>query len=122
MSVTIGGTFSGLNVSAIIQAVIAADSIPITNLQTTDTNLQKQSTDLGQLGTSLGELSATLQTLGSNSLFSSQSATASTTAVGSASSDGTATNGTFSIDIQQLTSPSVLQSSKVTAPPSGSAA
>jgi len=34
MSVTIGGTFSGLNVSAIIQAVIAADSIPMTNLET----------------------------------------------------------------------------------------
>ena len=123
MSVTIGGTFSGLNVSAIIQAVIAADSIPITNLETTDTNLQKQSTDLGQLGTSLGQLSTTLQTLGSNSLFSSQTVAVATTGIGSATSDGTATDGSFSIDIQQLATSSVLQSgngtTRLTTPPAG---
>jgi flagellar hook-associated protein 2 len=131
MSVTIGGTFSGLDVSAIIQAVIAADSIPITNLQTTDTNLQTQSTDLGQLGTSLGQLSATLQTLGSPTLFNSQVATPSNTTVGTATSDGTATSGSFSIDVQQLASASVLRSgsasgtvadTKVTAAPDESAA
>jgi flagellar hook-associated protein 2 len=123
MSVTIGGTFSGLNVSAIIQAVIAADSIPITNLETTDTNLQKQSTDLGQLGTSLGQLSTTLQTLGSNSLFTSQTVAVATTGIGSATSDGTATDGSFSIDIQQLATSSVLQSgngtTRLTTPPAG---
>ena len=126
MSVTIGGTFSGLNVSAIIQAVIAADSIPMTNLQTTDTNLQTQSTDLGQVGTSLGQLSTTLQTLGSTSLFTSQTVTPSNTSVGSAASDGTAANGSFSIDIQKLATPTVLSSgaagstTRLTAPPASS--
>jgi flagellar hook-associated protein 2 len=110
MSVTIGGTFSGLNVNAIIQAVIAADSIPITNLQTTDTNLQTQSTDLGTLGTSLGELSSSLQSLGSNSIFSSQVATPSNATVGSATSDGTAGTGTFSINVTQLATSTSLRS------------
>jgi flagellar hook-associated protein 2 len=121
MSVTIGGEFSGLNVSSIIQAVIAADSIPITNLETTDTNLQKQSTDLGTLGSSLGSLSNALQALGSNSLFTSQTATSSSTTVGTAASDGTSANGSFSINVMQLATSSVLSSgtgtSRVTAPP-----
>ena len=122
MSVTIGGEFSGLNVSSIIQAVIAADSIPMTNLQTTDTNLQKQSTTLGTLGTSLGSLSTALQGLGSNSIFTSQTATLSNTTMGTASSDGTATSGSFSINVTQLATSSVLTSgtggSRLTAPPS----
>jgi len=121
MSVTIGGTFSGLNVNSIIQAVIAADSIPITNLQTQDTNLQKQSDDLGTLGTSLGSLSNALQALGSKSLFTSQTATLSNTAMGTASSDGTATSGTYSINVTQLASSSILTSgtsgSRLTAAP-----
>ena len=127
MSVTIGGTFSGLNVTSIINSIIAADSIPITNLQTTDTSLTTQSTDLGDLGTSLGELSSTLQALGSSSLFSQQTATVGTPAVGTATVSSSATPGTLSVDIQQLATNSVLSSgsaagSKVTAPPVGSTA
>lgn len=110
MSVTIGGEFSGLNVSSIISAVIAADSIPMTNLETTDTNLEKQSTDLGDLGTSLGSLSTALQALGSTTLFTAQTATLSNTTMGTATSDGTSTNGTFSLDVTQLASSSVLTS------------
>jgi flagellar hook-associated protein 2 len=121
MSVTIGGEFSGLNVSSIIQAVIAADSIPMQNLETEDTNLQKQSTDLGTLGTSLGSLSNALQALGSTSLFNSQTATLSNTALGTAASSGSATNGTFSLNITQLATSSVLTSgngsTRLTTPP-----
>jgi flagellar hook-associated protein 2 len=124
MSVTIGGEFSGLNVSSIIQAVIAADSIPMQNLETEDTNLQKKSTDLGDLGTSLGSLSNALQALGSNSLFTSQTVTPSNTTVGTAASDGTATNGSFSLDVTQLATSSVLTSgngtTRLTAPPAAS--
>jgi len=124
MSVTIGGEFSGLNVSSIIQAVIAADSIPMTNLETQDTNLQKQSTELGTLGTSLGSLSNALQALGSTSLFTAQSTTLSNTAMGTASSDGTATNGSFSLNVTQLATSSVLTSgngsTRLTSPPAAS--
>jgi len=127
MSVTIGGTFSGLNVSSIIQSIIAADSIPITNLQTTDTNLTTQSTTLGALGTSLGQLSTVLQTL-TPTLISSQSATSSVTTVGSASVDSTAQPGSVALNITQLASATVLDGgsptgafpdSKLTAPPAG---
>ena len=110
MSVTIGGTYSGLNVSSIIAAVIAADSIPITNLQTTNTNLQTRSTDLGAIGTSLGELSTVLQTLGSNTLFTSQTATLSNTAIGTATVDSTAKPGATAVNITQLATTSVLRS------------
>ena len=127
MSVTIGGTFSGLNVSSIIQSIIAADSIPITNLQTEDTTLTTKSTDLGDLGTSLGSLSTALQALGSPTLFSSQTTTLSNTAVGSASTDSTAVPGSFSVDVTQLSTTTVLRSgsgtnTKMSTPPAGDTA
>jgi len=130
MSVTIGGTFSGLNVSSIISSIIAADSIPITNLQTDDTTLASTSTTLGSLGTSLGELSAELQTL-TPTLLSTQIATASNTSVGSATVDSTAQPGTISLDVTQLASTTVLRGdsssgafsdAKLTAPPAGDTA
>jgi flagellar hook-associated protein 2 len=126
MSVTIGGTFSGLNVSSIISAIIAADSIPITNLQTEDTTLSTNSSDLGSIGSSLGNLSVSLQALGSNSLFTSQTATSSDTTVGSASVDSTASPGTTSINVTQLATTTTLRSglaggafadAKLTTPP-----
>lgn len=109
MSVTIGGTYSGLNVSSIIQAIIAADSIPITNLQTKDTTLQNNSSDLGSLGQSLGNLSQQLQKLGSNTFLAGQIATPSNAAVGSASVDATAKPGTVNVNITQLATTTVLR-------------
>jgi flagellar hook-associated protein 2 len=131
MSVTIGGTFSGLNVSTIIQSIIAADSIPITNLQTEDTTLTNNSSDLGSLGTSLGNLSVDLQDLAAPNLFTSQSATASNTAVGSATVGNTAQSGTTSVDVTQLATTTTLRGglaggaysdAKMTAPPAGNTA
>ena len=127
MSVTIGGSFSGLNVSSIIQSIIAADSIPITNLQTDDTNLSKQSTTLGALGTSLGTLSTQLQAL-TPTLLSTKAATVSSTTVGTATVNGTANSGTVSLDVTQVATTTVLRGgsstgafsdSKLTAPPAG---
>jgi flagellar hook-associated protein 2 len=123
MSVTIGGTFSGLNVSSIIQSIIAADSIPITNLQSEDTTLGTNSSTLGALGTSLGQLSTVLQTL-TPAVLESQTATASNTAVGSASVDSTAQPVSFSLDVTQLASTTVLRggagtNAKLTAPSAG---
>jgi len=129
MGTTISGTFSGLDVSSIISALIAADSIPITNLQTTDTNLSKKSTALGALSASLGQVSLALQNLGAPQLFKSQVATSSNTAMGSATVDSTAVAGTTDINITQLATTTTLRSgnaggaysdSKVAAPPAGS--
>jgi flagellar hook-associated protein 2 len=131
MSVTIGGTFSGLNVSSIIQSIIAADSIPITNLQTTNTTLTNNSSDLGSIGSSLGNLSVQLQALGSNTLFTTQTATGSNTAVGSATVDSTAKPGTTSVNITQLATTTTLRGglaggafadAKLAAPPAATTA
>ncbi|HEY0255876.1 MAG TPA: flagellar filament capping protein FliD [Candidatus Methylacidiphilales bacterium] len=130
MSVTIGGTFSGLDVSSIISSIIAADSVPITNLQTEDTTLTSDNTDLANLGTSLGNLSTVLQAL-TPTLLSSQSATSSVPAVGTASVDSTATPGTVSVDVTQLATTTVLRGgttggafadAKLTAPSAGDTA
>jgi flagellar hook-associated protein 2 len=123
MSVTIGGTFSGLNVSSIISSIIAADSIPITNLQTDDTTLQTNSTTLGALGTSLGQLSTVLQSL-TPDVLASQTATGSDATVGTATVDSTAQSGSVSLDVTQLASSTVLRSgsgsnSKLTGAPAG---
>jgi flagellar hook-associated protein 2 len=131
MSVTIGGTFSGLDVSSIISSIIAADSIPITNLQSEDTTLSDNSTDLGNIGSSLGNLSVDLQDLASPTLFSSQIATSSATAVGSAAVDSTAQSGTTTINVTQLATTTTLAGgvaggafadAKVTAPPASTTA
>ena len=127
MSVTIGGTFSGLNVSSIIQSIIAADSIPITNLQSTNTTLQNQSTDLGNIGTSLGTLSTQLQNI-TTTLLQSQTATASNPTVGSATVDNTAKPGSVDVNVTQLATNTILvggsttgafSDTKLTAPPAG---
>ena len=129
MSVTIGGTFSGLNVSSIIQAIIAADSIPITNLQTADTKLNSTNDTLDSLGSSLGTLSTQLQAL-TPTLLGTQIATGSNTSVGTASVDGTtpAAPGSFSLNITQLATSTILTSgsttgasgdTKLTTPPAG---
>jgi flagellar hook-associated protein 2 len=129
MGVTISGTFSGLNVSSIISTLIAADSVPITNLQTQNTTLESQSTTLGALSTSLGQVSLALQNLGAPGLFQSQVATSSNTTVGSATVSSGATAGTTDIDITQLASTSTLRSgnasgsfsdTKLTTPPAAS--
>jgi flagellar hook-associated protein 2 len=129
MGVTISGTFSGLDVSSIISTLIAADSVPITNLQTKDTTLESQSTTLGALSTSLGQVSLALQNLGAPGLFQSQVATSSNTPVGSATVSTGATAGTTDIDITQLATTSVLRSgnatgsfsdTKLTTPPAAS--
>jgi flagellar hook-associated protein 2 len=126
MGVTISGTFSGLDVSSIISTLIAADSVPITNLQTQDTKLSTQSTTLGSLGTSLGNLSVALQALAAPGLFTSQTATLSNTAVGSASVSG-ASSGTTTVNVTQMATTTMLTGgeaggafadSKLTAPPS----
>lgn len=129
MGVTISGTFSGLDVSAIISTLIAADSVPMNALQTADNSLENQSTKLGALSTSLGQVSLAVQNLGAPHLFQSQVATSSNTSVGSATVSGTATAGTTDIDITQLATTSVLRSgntggsfddTKLTAPPAAS--
>ena len=129
MGVTIAGTFSGLDVSTIISTLIAADSVPITNLQTQDTNLGNQSTALGLLSTSLGQVSLSLQSLGAAGLLTSQTATSSDTSVGSATASTGAISGTTDLNITQLATTSVLRSgnasgsasdTKLTAPPAAS--
>lgn len=129
MGVTVSGTFSGLNVSSIISTLIAADSIPITNLQTKDTSLSSQSTALSALSASLGQVSLALQNLGTPQLFKSQVATSSNTAVGSATVDSTAVAGTSDINVTQLATTTTLRSgnaggayadAKMTAPPATS--
>ncbi len=126
MGVTISGTYSGLNVSSIISALIAADSVPITNLQTQDTSLTKQNTALSALSTSLGQVSLALQNLGAPGLFNTQTATSSNPTVGSATVSTNATPGTTDINVTQLASTTVLRSgnasgayddTKVSAPP-----
>ena len=119
-----------MNVSSIIQSIIAADSIPITNLQSENTTLTNNSTDLGNIGSSLGTLSTNLQAI-TTSLLQTQIATGSNTAIGSATVDGTAKSGTVDLNVTQLATTTTLTGgsatgafgdTKLTAPPAGNTA
>ncbi len=114
MSTTIAGTFSGLNVSSIIQSIIAADSIPITNLQTADTNLQSTNTTLSALSTSLGQLSLQLQNFGFSTIFSTQAATLSNSSVGTAAVTQGAVPGTINLNVTKVATNTVLNGSTAT--------
>jgi flagellar hook-associated protein 2 len=122
------GLYSGLNWSAIIQDLVAADSIPITQLQATETTNKAQITALTGLATDLGSLQTATQGLGDfgSNVFAARSATATPATTNqpawSVSADSTTPVGTYSVDVSTLATASTLAgASGISAPLSASA-
>ena len=97
---------SSFDWKSIVDQLIAADSIPITNLQTQKTKNTDQITALAAIKTSLTDLQTSVQAIRSNDTFTARNVTSDTpnTTWTSNSANG-ATVGAYKIAVSQLASP-----------------
>ncbi|MFI4959312.1 MAG: flagellar filament capping protein FliD [Lysobacterales bacterium] len=99
------GVGSGLDVASLVSQLVAAKKAPqqnqITN-QAADANTQLSA--LGQVGAALSALQSAMASLTDGSAFASRTVTSSDSTVYSASSNGSAVNGSYNIVVSQLAS------------------
>ena len=81
MSITISGLASGLDVNAIIDGLVKAESVPLTALQTKKTNLNAASSTISSIETKLASLRAAAAALADPVQFSSFATTSSDSAI-----------------------------------------
>ncbi len=87
----------------VVSEIIAADSIPITNLQTQETTNTNQLTALGSLQTDMAGLQSSLNGLQSGSLFDARTVISSNSAsTWKSTSAAGATLGNYTFDVQHL--------------------
>lgn len=101
MSITISGLASGLDVNAIIDGLVKAESVPLTSLKTKQSQVQAASTTITSIQTKLGALRAAATALADPVQFSSYAATSSDSAV-VASVSGAPTKASYDITVDSI--------------------
>ncbi|OUM94427.1 MAG: hypothetical protein BAA04_07465 [Firmicutes bacterium ZCTH02-B6] len=102
MGMYITGIASGLDTDAWIEAVMALERRPITQLQQRKTTLQQQRDAWRDINTRLNNLSSRLSDLRLSSTFLNRTATSSDANVVSVSAGTAATPGSYRIEVEQL--------------------
>jgi len=105
------GIGSGLDVNGIVSQLMAAERQPLTALIKQEAVYTQKLSAFGQVRGALASFQSALQDLGSGSKFQALSATASDATVLSASASGTATPGSYQIEVSQLAQQQKLASS-----------
>lgn len=105
------GIGSGLDVNGIVSQLMAAERQPLTALIKQEAVYTQKLSAFGQVRGALASFQGALQDLGSGSKFQALSATASDATVLSASASGTATPGSYQIEVSQLAQQQKLASS-----------
>ncbi len=102
-TIQFSGIASGLNTSAIIQALLAAEKAPITHLQTQQEKLVGQQTELGKLQSSLQQLSFSAFEFTLPSLFEGTQTVSSSepSRVGATITSGAGVGG-YEVEVTQL--------------------
>jgi flagellar hook-associated protein 2 len=111
-------TFSGFNnidFNTVLNALIAQDSQPLTNLQTEQSNIKAQSTTYGTLATNLGTLDTAVQALGPTGSVTTLGATSSDPTSVAATVSGAGVAGQYDVIVNQLAKAQVTASAS-TAP------
>ncbi len=106
----VNGLVSGINTSAVIQALLQAYQVPITDLQNQQSTLNTNASDYGAINTDLQSLLTAAQALSTSSSWNLMTASSSDTAVASATSSPGAQAGTASFTVDQLAQGNVLAS------------
>ena len=101
-SIQFGGVISGLNTQSIIDALVAAEKAPLTNLQNKEATLTSQKAAYAQLGTAMDDLVAKLKSFTVSSAGSSRSAASNNTSVLSATAGTAAAVATYQISVDRL--------------------
>lgn len=103
MGISIGGlSGSGLDTTSIIESLMEVERIPYTNLETKKTNLSSQQAVFRQLNTKLTVLQTAISELRYSSSFQANKANITNSNVGTVTTEGNATAGTYNINVVQL--------------------
>ncbi|CAG1004990.1 Flagellar hook-associated protein 2 [Methylophilaceae bacterium] len=102
MAITVSGLSSGLDVNSIVSQLIAAESGPLANIATRKTAVQSKISAFGTLKSALSTFQTALANLSSPSKFNVQSTAISDSTVFSATANGKATSGDYSVTVTQL--------------------
>lgn len=98
---TFGGLASGLDTNSIIDALVQAERVPITQAKQRQTSINSALTTINAVSTKLGALKNAAQALSTSLGFSSYKSTSSDAAVVSTVS-GVASPGSFDLTVNQL--------------------
>ncbi len=113
MNITSAGIGSGLDLESIITAFVTAESVPTEiRLQEKEERLNLELSGIGSFKSALSSFQSVIDKLKSADAFSEQILDVSTDDV-SITTNGSASNGSFSIDVQQLAQGSRLQSASI---------
>jgi flagellar hook-associated protein 2 len=115
MNITTAGIGSGLDLEGIIEAYVNAEAVPNElRLQEKEERLKTEISGVGSFKSALSSFEATLKTLSNPDDFNKQVITASNSDI-SVVTNGFASNGSFSIEVDQLAQGTRLQSTNFTA-------
>jgi flagellar capping protein FliD len=109
------GPESGINYTAILNALNEALSAPITLMQAQETPLNNQLSAWQSIGSDISALSSSASALGQPSLFQSYKATSSNTSVATATASSSAISGTYNFTVNQLAQASEIASQGIAA-------
>jgi flagellar hook-associated protein 2 len=101
-SITSAGIGSGLDVNSIVTQLMAVEKAPLQQMQTAATQIQNQLSAFGKIQSFVSTLRDAAAKLASPTTWTSTSATPSDSSVFTASTDGTAQAGNYSLSVQQL--------------------
>lgn len=102
MGISSPGIGSGLDVNSIVSQLMSVESQPLTQLQTKEAKLQSQLSALGQVKSALSSFQSALSGLSDVKAFQAVKASASDSAVFSASADSSAAPGSYALEVSQL--------------------
>jgi flagellar hook-associated protein 2 len=101
-SIQFGGVISGLNTQSIIDAMVAAESQPLTDLKNKETALTTQKTAYGQLGTAMDDLITKLQNFTVTSAGASRAATSTDSSILTATASTSAAVASYQVSVDRL--------------------
>ena len=109
------GIGSGLNLSSLLSSLKTAEQIPLAAIQTKQNSYTTKLTAYGQLSSALGTLQTAAAALAKPELYTAVKATSSATDVLTASAGATASNGTYALNVTQLSQAQSLAANGVAA-------
>ncbi len=109
------GPESGINYTAILNALNEALSAPITLMQAQETPLNNQLSAWQNIGSDISALSSSASALGEPSLFQTYTASSSNTSVATATASSSAIPGTYNFTVNQLAQSSEIASQGIAA-------
>ena len=121
-SLALSGLASGINWTNIINDMVAAESAPISRMQTQKTNINQQNSAFQSIGADLANLQNDITTLSSPSFFQNTTTSISDPTVASATTQSGTPVGTYTFSVSQLATAAAQNGAAISAQPLSSTA